>query len=161
MILSALQRGITLHSLMKLFWLVFYHRFSLHCPFPSRFKLTIGFASFLQTSKTTEISLNQQEELGGEATRSSQQEVITGGETKKHHINTQNKKDDLQVTNNLKGRPSGYALGGIRTPDRRGTGNHRSIRLSYERKIIGLFVADIQRRLTTTIIRHIIFECKR
>ncbi|CAN2248166.1 hypothetical protein STFR1_10142 [Bacillus vallismortis] len=25
------------------------------------------------------------------------------------------------------------ALGGIRTPDRRGTGNHRSIQLSYER----------------------------
>lgn len=25
------------------------------------------------------------------------------------------------------------ALGGIRTPGRRGTGNHRSIRLSYER----------------------------
>lgn len=27
------------------------------------------------------------------------------------------------------------ALGGIRTPGRRGTGNHRSIQLSYERKI--------------------------
>lgn len=30
------------------------------------------------------------------------------------------------------------ALGGIRTPDRRGTGNHRSIQLSYERRMTAL-----------------------
>lgn len=34
-----------------------------------------------------------------------------------------------------------YALGGIRTPGRRGTGNHRSIQLSYERTICFLNVS--------------------
>ncbi len=34
------------------------------------------------------------------------------------------------------------ALEGIRTPDRRGTGNHRSIQLSYERTYETLLVSS-------------------